>query len=685
MSTAAQGGLLQRKSACNGTPGLTGESENGVKSELQRGYTHPLAFVSHSSGLPLIVQPSGQPLAASTRALAGLPIGHDFSKVPVHAADRGVALAPVVQALHGSNSIADDVLRSSSKPLESGICSVFETAFARMPVIRRVDASAEKHAVTRHWRATVHDSPAEKSARYISRKIVAGDASEAAATRCPNFSNVHIHTDEAANRAALAVDARAFKIIRDVYFASGQFNPHSKQGKGLLAHELAHVLQQRGGYTDGRDNWSQQPLIMRETASEGASQSYDEAKWTIYRGIIAGLKETKNTTLGALRGQVSRLPSSLQSAVMTILDIEDSILDLEIQLMLAIIGLAVGFAEGIAGLISGLGRIAWGLLKMTVDWIYALCGQPDAYMQDVNDLLTAIKNIPVGMKRLINDWLERYKRAPLEEQVLMGAELVGQIEAFLATFALAGTTTGKPIPVKLPLVPAVATEGAYGLEKATAVVVTIPAVVPKTAAETAVVASQAMAMSAQGPGGGGNAVTAESKTSSQSSSSGRILSETVVDGKTVIKSEVGLAPGKRLGTERLIPRGVEVGRPGWERAHSQGQITGAESARGIRLAPEEVNQELQRLGIEQFITDLYSQKAADTVITMTTETEAHSGTLALKAIRYRIEAARGGGRSTILYEAEITVENKVANPRITISADQVADETPFLKEIPTGQ
>jgi|GEM_PF-4474688 len=46
-----------------------------------------------------------------------------------------------------------------------------------------------------------------------------------------------------------------------------------------------------------------------------------------------------------------------------------------------------------------------------------------------------------------------------------------------------------------------------------------------------------------------------------------------------------------------------------ERAHSQGNITGAESSQGIRYALREVNQTIQKSGIEQFISDLNLQKA----------------------------------------------------------------------------
>ena len=109
---------------------------------------------------------------------------------------------------------------------------------------------------------------------------------------------------------------------------------------------------------------------------------------------------------------------------------------------------------------------------------------------------------------------------------------------------------------------------------------------------------------------------------------------------------------------------VELGLEGWHRAHSQGPITGHESAAGIRYAPPEVNQKFQRLGIERFIREVFEEKAADTEVWLTTVTRAHSGTLRLKEIQYRLDALRRGVSRT-LFEASIEVENKKDSPRIT--------------------
>jgi outer membrane protein OmpA-like peptidoglycan-associated protein len=59
-----------------------------------------------------------------------------------------------------------------------------------------------------------------------------------------NLSNVRVHDDVAAAHAADAVDARAFTAGEDVYFARGEYSPHTSSGRKLIAHELVHALQQ---------------------------------------------------------------------------------------------------------------------------------------------------------------------------------------------------------------------------------------------------------------------------------------------------------------------------------------------------------------------------------------------------------------------------------------------------------
>ena len=62
-----------------------------------------------------------------------------------------------------------------------------------------------------------------------------------------DFSGVRVHTDSEADKLNRALSARAFTTGRDIFFRRGAYNPGSSSGRELLAHELAHVVQQMGG------------------------------------------------------------------------------------------------------------------------------------------------------------------------------------------------------------------------------------------------------------------------------------------------------------------------------------------------------------------------------------------------------------------------------------------------------
>jgi hypothetical protein len=62
-----------------------------------------------------------------------------------------------------------------------------------------------------------------------------------------DFSQVRIHSDKEAAESAKSVDAKAYTIGNNIVFNEGQYNTESQEGKRLLAHELTHVVQQKGG------------------------------------------------------------------------------------------------------------------------------------------------------------------------------------------------------------------------------------------------------------------------------------------------------------------------------------------------------------------------------------------------------------------------------------------------------
>ncbi|WP_295433346.1 DUF4157 domain-containing protein [uncultured Thiodictyon sp.] len=61
-----------------------------------------------------------------------------------------------------------------------------------------------------------------------------------------DFSAVRVHTDALAASSAAAIGANAFAYGNHIAFAAGRYDPRSGTGQRLIAHEIAHVLQQPG-------------------------------------------------------------------------------------------------------------------------------------------------------------------------------------------------------------------------------------------------------------------------------------------------------------------------------------------------------------------------------------------------------------------------------------------------------
>jgi hypothetical protein len=62
-----------------------------------------------------------------------------------------------------------------------------------------------------------------------------------------HFEDVRIHDDDRAHRSATESGSKAYAFGTDIVFGENRYAPHTAEGKQLLAHELAHVVQQRRG------------------------------------------------------------------------------------------------------------------------------------------------------------------------------------------------------------------------------------------------------------------------------------------------------------------------------------------------------------------------------------------------------------------------------------------------------
>ena len=129
-----------------------------------------------------------------------------------------------------------------------------------------------------------------------------------------DFSSVRVHTDERAAESARAVNALAYTVGNHVAFGMGQYAPGTSGGRGLLAHELAHTVQQ-GGRLPATGSLSTQALSIGppssplEQVAEQASRAAEPAA-----GSIVGLGSVAGTLQRADRGNVSAASTTCPSS-----------------------------------------------------------------------------------------------------------------------------------------------------------------------------------------------------------------------------------------------------------------------------------------------------------------------------------------------------------------------------------
>ncbi len=130
-----------------------------------------------------------------------------------------------------------------------------------------------------------------------------------------DFSGVRVHTNSGAVQMNRELGAQAFTHGSDIYFNSGKYDPQSRAGQGLLAHELVHTVQQTSelNMRIQRNCDSIDPAITSALGGESPAteefrariqQLTDEQKSQI-RNLIHGCAEQRRTEL--LEGQSTAL------------------------------------------------------------------------------------------------------------------------------------------------------------------------------------------------------------------------------------------------------------------------------------------------------------------------------------------------------------------------------------------
>ena len=153
------------------------------------------------------------------------------------------------------------------------------------PTFRQTEAEAERRLLKSSLRVSSRTDPLEREADRIADRlagrssrplsVTSGNAQVGRRDRAPatadeaiatpgvpieskfraameghfghDFSRVRLHTGPLAERSARELGANAYTVGRDVVFGHGRLNPGTNEGRRLLVHELAHVVQQTGG------------------------------------------------------------------------------------------------------------------------------------------------------------------------------------------------------------------------------------------------------------------------------------------------------------------------------------------------------------------------------------------------------------------------------------------------------
>jgi hypothetical protein len=95
-----------------------------------------------------------------------------------------------------------------------------------------------------------------------------------------DFGLVRVHTDSKAAESAKAVTALAYTVGRNVVFDSGTYAPQTTAGQKLLAHELAHVVQQGGA--------NSVPLEVGAANCDAERQAASAASVAMTGGVFSG-------------------------------------------------------------------------------------------------------------------------------------------------------------------------------------------------------------------------------------------------------------------------------------------------------------------------------------------------------------------------------------------------------------
>ncbi len=260
-----------------------GENSNKPQGETVRGSRRQVQVSSlspqHSSGRVEALQQTLGNQGVLRRMEAGLRIS-DVNDPSEREADR-VAQAVMISP---NEKTAPPAVATSPGPAVQRKCAACEEEEEKVQVQRKESSPTSAPVAAPPIVNQVLASPGEQ--------MDPGTRSFMESRFGHDFGRVRVHTDAEAAESAQAINARAYTVGSDLVFAPRNYSPDTGEGRWVLAHELAHVIQQERGGAPPRFN-PDNPL----------EQAAEEASATVMQG------ENPVRVRGASATGLARLPA----------------------------------------------------------------------------------------------------------------------------------------------------------------------------------------------------------------------------------------------------------------------------------------------------------------------------------------------------------------------------------------
>ncbi|WP_341527209.1 DUF4157 domain-containing protein [Nostoc sp. UHCC 0302] len=220
---------------------------------LQRRLEHASSFGHNFANIPISRPDAASQPVVQTKLTIGEP-GDKYEQEADRVAAQVVNQinAPVFQQAGQSQPIHREKLQEEEKELQMKPMLQLRSGKVGMAAAPDVEASIQQ--------ARGGGQPLADSIREPMEQAFGAD-----------FSRVKIHTDSRADQLNQSIQAKAFTTRQDIFFRQGVYEPGSRGGQELLAHELTHVVQQNEGTVQ------QLPIVPKQSINLKQSQQKNKS------------------------------------------------------------------------------------------------------------------------------------------------------------------------------------------------------------------------------------------------------------------------------------------------------------------------------------------------------------------------------------------------------------------------